>query len=252
MVPAFGDLLGGNGGIGGRNRLEAPFADIVCALLQRLGMADNGPDPGERRAGEPQQVMANFQIVYAVDEKRPLEHDIDNLGDFAGVAVFDGQHGTVAFAVYHRIVGGAKIRKGDLVRIRKNAFGGNVGKGAFYAAVSDRKSLLKHLLVSPRDIHIALKKVYVVGTDGFIRNKGGVFDDHLVFPPPVKNGQAMRDLIFGDLGHLGHALLKELRHFLIDGVYVLSGFLKLVHLAYSSANFLKAGSARRICSVETQ
>ena len=196
--------------------------------------------------------MAHLEVVDSVYEKRPLEHNVDDLGHLAGVAVFNGEHGAVALAVYDGVVGGAEIRVGNLFRVRENALGGDVGESAFDAAVSDGEPALEHLLVFSRDAHIALKKVHVVGADFFVRNEGGVLDYNLVFPPLVENREPVLNFVLGDLRHLRHALLKELRHFFVDGVYVLSCFFKAVHLKYSSANFLNAGSERRICSAETQ
>ena len=50
LSPDLGDLARGAGGVGGDDRLEAELADHLAALAERLHVALDRLDVGERRA----------------------------------------------------------------------------------------------------------------------------------------------------------------------------------------------------------
>jgi len=199
-----------------------------------------------------EKVMCNLKVIDSVDIKAALEHEVDNLGNFACIAVFDRKNGAVAFAADNRFVSGSEIPERNLFCGREDVLCGNVRKSALNSAVCNPKTFLEHLLIFSGNSHCFFKKIYVIGTENFVRDKLGVPCDNFVFAALVKNRKTTLLFIFGNKLCGFHSSDKKRRHFLIYFIDAFSCFFKFVHKEYSSASFLKEGMERSICSVETQ
>jgi len=76
-------------------------AYIAFTLGKALCMADNFPDVLHGCALDTDKILHDFHIIYAIHRQRAKESKIHDLRYFTRIAVFEGQHGAVAFPVLH-------------------------------------------------------------------------------------------------------------------------------------------------------
>ena len=87
------------------------------------------------------KILANFQLIYTIDIKPAGENEIDGLPYLSRIAVFDRQHGEIAFPLYHRVICRGEIAIRNPIGFGENPSSGNMGKRALHAAVNHPHSL---------------------------------------------------------------------------------------------------------------
>ena len=138
---------GGNGCIDLCLDLETMLPDKGLALIQRLGMADDGPDLVCPGSGYSQQVMHDGERVDTIDKKASAEHEVHDLSHLPGVTVLNGQDRVIALTFHYRQIGVLKGGIGNKTAVREDPFRGDMGKGAFRTAEGHNGAADQTLLV---------------------------------------------------------------------------------------------------------
>ncbi len=127
----------GSCGVGLGDRLDVKLAQCVAALAERLSVAHNTLDRVERGARFRHQLVMDTQEMFAGDEEIGVRQQMMDVGDAAGVRVFDRDHGAADFA---RLYGGERVferRIGNGFEIRKGFGAGQMRIGSGLALVGD-------------------------------------------------------------------------------------------------------------------
>ena len=193
-------------------------------------MADYLAHVGHVRPGKPQQILQDAQRIHAVDVQRSAKHQVNHLAHFAGIAVFDRQHGAIAIARHHGVVSFLEVQKAHNLLFGENAAGSNVRERALYAAVGNAHALQKLALVCLGDIQHAVLQVNVVAADNRVGNVLRVLGRCVLFARDVFNGQAVCLFVERNVLDFAHARLEKLRNLGVNGVDVRPCFFQGLHV----------------------
>ena len=126
---------------------DSVTVDIFSALSESLRVAYHLFNVLEGGVFAAEQILHDLNFSELVNVESAEKGKVHNLSHVAVVAVFNGQHGAVAFSLFHRLIGSLEIGIGKGISVFENLFGRNVGKGALNSAVGYLHAVHKTALI---------------------------------------------------------------------------------------------------------
>ena len=208
---------------------KSVLSDIGLALAQGLGMTDHSPDLLHFRAGHRKQVMYDRKRIDTVYIEAPVEHQVHDLPDFAGITVLDRKNSIIALTFHNGQISVVKRVIGYAPAVREDPLGGNMGKGSHRSAKSHFCPADQTLLILFGNLHDILHKGQIIGFDHLIRDQGTVALQDLFFLRRIKDRKPSLLLEGGNIFYCRHSFLKKLRHLRVCFLNCFPRFFQISH-----------------------